>query len=105
MPSGPRISTAAPTAILRARRAASTRILTCRATTAGGLGVQATAISLHFQGIWGGGDEDGNWVRVRNFIENVCNFCGVMPVRLKPALNSANDSNTVQDTTDSVSAG
>jgi hypothetical protein len=81
------------------------RILTCRPTTAAGLGVQATAISLHFQDIWDGGDEDGDWVRVRHFIESVCNFCGAIPVRLKPSLNGANDSDsTVRDTNDSDTA-
>src|SRR5262245_8111629 len=81
------------------------RILTCRPTTAAGLGVQATAISRHFQDIWDGGDEDGDWVRVRHFIESVYNFCGAIPVRLKPSLNGANDSDsTVQDTNDSDTA-
>jgi hypothetical protein len=59
--------------------------------TAGGLGVQATAISLHFQDIWDGADDDGDWAKVRNFIESVCNFCGVMPMRLPPPRDSGND--------------
>jgi hypothetical protein len=67
------------------------RILSCRAMTAGGLGVQATAISLHFQDIWDGADDDGDWAKVRNFIESVCNFCGVMPMRLPPPRDSGND--------------
>jgi hypothetical protein len=46
------------------------------------------------QDIWDGADDDGDWAKVRNFIESVCNFCGVMPLRLPPTRDSGNDGAT-----------
>jgi hypothetical protein len=54
-------------------------ILSLRATSVAGLGVQARAASLYFDELWEPQDADPAGIAQREFIEAVCAFCGVAP--------------------------
>lgn len=58
-------------------------ILSRRATTARGVGVQARATSFYFPELWG--DDDSETVPKRSFIESVSAFSGVVPVPVEEA--------------------
>ena len=62
-------------------------ILSRHPTSIPGLGVQARAASLYFEGLWDsdGDDEDPEGAAQRSFIESVSAFSGVVPVPIEAA--------------------
>lgn len=65
-------------------------ILSRRATSVPGLGVQARAASIYFEELWDsyGQDDEDLALAQRSFIESVCNMAGIVPVPVEAAARS-----------------